>query len=318
MKNYQSIICYIFAPLLVSCIPTVEIDPDPIPEKISISSTQQNLIVGEQLIIDWNYTNEFKQLETISPEWINSNEGAAKVINGQLQALKAGQVKIKATLISIGDTLIESNELLFTIVEDKSDLANVTITNGDLNLDLDQVVQLLFTAKDGEGNDYLGTTIVWSSSNETVATVSGTGEVVATGDGSAAITLTIDGIESAPIIVKVGASELLKSGDFQDSRYSATGKATLRIDSFNELILDLSNDFSTQFLKGTWVFMSNSLDGNQIKVAGLRVQNISSTTSGAQSFNITDIDDTVDLDTYKYVIILCEPAGLTMAYAELE
>lgn len=319
MKKYQSSIPIVFVALLMSCIPTIEIDPDPVAESIEISVIKDDLLVGEEVQLTWTYVNEFKVEELVSPTWYVSDSEIATVEDGKLLALKAGQVNIKAGVISIGDSLIESNQLFFTITNEKSDLTKVVISNGNLNPALGETIQLNFSAKDGNQKDYIGTTFTWASTNESVATVSSEGELLAVGEGTTLITLTIDGIQSAPITVTVGNNEeLLKSGVFENSSYSATGTATLRFNESNQLVLDFSEDFNTIFLKGTWVFMSNSLNGGQIKVSGLRVQNISNTISGAQSFNITNIDEDVDLDTYKYVIILCEPAGITMAFAELK
>ncbi len=313
----------IFFPILIlcvlgSCIPTVEVEDPIVSEKITITTDYSSLMVGEESPIVWSYKNEYGVEMALEPQWNNSNPSVAFITNGNILGLANGQTTIQASTIGIDGQIIESNELLFRVLDDLSELAVVSIVTSTSTMQTGESIQLTYSAKDGNGDNFIGTEVSWISSNQTVATVTNEGLVMALADGSTNIMLTIDGVSSSPLAITVGSTANLKSGEFQNARYSATGMATLMHDASSNLILSFSSDFQTQFLAGTWVYLANSTSGGVVKSSGLPVKNISQNISGAQSFNITTLDPDADLETYKYVIILCEPFGLEMAYAELK
>jgi len=72
-------------------------------------------------------------------------------------------------------------------------IASVTVSPAAASLFVGQTVQLAATPKDSAGNPLTGQTIVWSSSDTTIAKVSGSGLVTARGAGSATITAASGG-----------------------------------------------------------------------------------------------------------------------------
>src|SRR5207302_1936985 len=72
-------------------------------------------------------------------------------------------------------------------------IASVTVSPAAASLFVGQTVQLAATPKDSAGNPLTGQTIVWSSSDSTVATVSGSGLVTGVSIGSATITAATGG-----------------------------------------------------------------------------------------------------------------------------
>lgn len=317
MKNTYKLIPIILLILLGSCIPTVEVDEPMVVEKIEISAMQRNLMVGEAAQIDWVYKNEFGLEAVLTPDWINSNMAVVSVEEGKVTALTDGQAKVKASFIGVDGEQIESNELLFRVLTEMTDLANVTILSDISLLAVGDSLQLIYMAKDGNNEDYEGTTYAWTSSNASVASVSNQGLVEAVMDGSTSIVLTIDGVESEPYVVNVGMLGDIRTGEFEDADYSAKGAVTLEEIS-GAVILKFDSNFQTELLVGTWVFMANSIQGGVVKSSGLAVENISENLSGAQSFDLSALDSEIGLDSYKYVVILCEPFGKTMAFAELK
>ena len=99
--------------------------------------------------------------------------------------------------------------------------------------------------------------------------------------------------------------------------YTATGTVTLRRNEAGDLILSTSADFEVSFAAGTFLYLSNSQDGRVTANDGLEVADVSTTTTGAQTFNVTQVNPDVTVSTYQYVIVLCKPARLTFGAAEL-
>ena len=110
-----------------------------------------------------------------------------------------------------------------------------------------------------------------------------------------------------------------RTGTLQGSGgYESKGTVTLSQDEQGNITLATGEDFEVEFALGTFLYLSNDLSGSAIISTGLEIADISQSTTGAQSFNVTAINDQVTLDTYQYVIILCKPAQLVFGSATLE
>ncbi len=154
----------------------------------------------------------------------------------------------------------------------------------------------------------------------TCSSISETGLVTAQADGTAAITVTVDGLASEPYPLTVGAPVAAeRSGSLQGkSGYVATGTVTLSRNGQGDVLLTTSDDFKVSLALGTFLYLSNSEAGGATATSGLEVADVSRALEGEQTFNVTAIDSTVDLDTYQYVVVLCKPARLTFGSAELK
>jgi Bacterial surface proteins containing Ig-like domains len=125
--------------------------------------------------------------------WTSSNQSVATVdANGMVTAVAAGSATITGTS------------------EGKSDVATFTVTQGpvttvvivpdSVSMFVTQTTQLAATARDGTGAPVAGTTIVWSSSNTSVASVSPDGVVTAVSAGTATITATGSGHSGTGVV----------------------------------------------------------------------------------------------------------------------
>ena len=91
---------------------------------------------------------------------------------------------------------------------DPPPVASVVVTPGATTLlSLGETVQLTASARDASGNAVSGKSFTWTSSDQAIATVSGTGLVTAVTNGSVTITATADGFNgTATVLVdQVGA-----------------------------------------------------------------------------------------------------------------
>ena len=100
--------------------------------------------------------------------------------------------------------------------------------------------------------------------------------------------------------------------------YTTVGIVTMRQNEAGEIILSTSNDFEVSFAAGTFLYLSNSEAGPATFTGGLEIADVSDTPTGAQSFNVSQVDPNVALGTYKYVVVLCKPFRLTFGTAELK
>ena len=109
-----------------------------------------------------------------------------------------------------------------------------------------------------------------------------------------------------------------RSGTLQGrGGYAAAGTVTLSQNDNGDLVLSTSDDFAVTLALGTFLYLSNSESGNETAANGLEVADVSQNLSGARTFNVTRLDASVALNTYRYVIVLCKPARITFGAAEL-
>lgn len=163
--------------------------------------------------------------------------------------------------------------------------------------------------------------VEWKSSDPLIISITIEGLATAHKNGQVTITATVtDGSASTDILLQAAdvTEELSsKTATFMEvGNYMAEGTATLKKDENGEVILDLSSDFKTSFALGTFIYLSNSTSGSTTRSSGLELSQISS--NGAKTFNVTSKESDVGLDTYRYVIVLCKPAGLTFGSADFQ
>ena len=248
--------------------------------------------------------------------WNSSVPDVATVDDqGLVTTLAPGQTELTVT-----EGPLSSDPLRLTVVRDANQVARVSITTEASNLAVGEMLQLMLRAENLEGNEVAGETIIWTSSRPEVLTVSETGLVIAQADGTADITVTVDGLASEPYPLMVGepvAAE--RSGTLQGkSGYVASGTVTLSSNEQGDVLLTTSDDFKVSLALGTFLYLSNSEEGPATATSGLEVADVSRATEGQQTFNVTQINANVALDTYQYVVVLCKPARLTFGSAELK
>jgi uncharacterized protein YjdB len=108
------------------------------------------------------------------------------------------------TALAIGSTQVAANALgksgIATITVTKTPVANVVLLPNRVDATVGSTTQLTATAFDGSGNALTDRAIIWSSSNQAVATVSTGGLVIAVAPGTSTITAASEGKTSTSII----------------------------------------------------------------------------------------------------------------------
>lgn len=125
--------------------------------------------------------------------WSTSDPTIATVdANGLVTTLKDGSVTV--TAMSEGKT--GSAPLTVTLVP----VANVAVLLASPTVTIAQTTQATAVLTDANGGTLTGRTIVWSSSDNNIATVSPTGVVTAVAQGSATITATAEGKVGSAVV----------------------------------------------------------------------------------------------------------------------
>lgn len=174
----------------VSGAATVTVTPVPV-ATVRITPNGGNLVVGRTL----NLAAEARDAQdNVLPgrviTWISGAPTVATVAqDGVVTAIGPGSAVIFAATEGVSASV--------TITVSNVGVASVQINPPSGSLGQGQSLQLAATARDAAGNILTGRTVVWSSSNETIATVGSTGRVVGIAAGTATITATVDGVSAS-------------------------------------------------------------------------------------------------------------------------
>lgn len=305
----------IFLLLNFSCV-GVDVLDDPIDllkgntiDFLNVENNTLALRTGDLFNVEAVYFDQYGIQRDYTLTWQSENESIATVNNGKVEGKAAGTTTIVVTYLNA------SKSLQITIVADASAVASVTIGAPlSTSLNLLEEVQLTAHIRNIDGEILAGKVLEWFTENQAIATVSSTGLVKALTNGVVEIHAKSEGVKSNSIIFTVGSSNMRQGSFVPAGGYQARGTATLsNIDG--QLILKLSDDFQTSFALGTFIYLANSTSGSQVKAGGFEVAQI--TTNGAKTFNISNLNPSITIDQYKYVIILCKPASVTFGYAEM-
>jgi hypothetical protein len=304
---YKGIIC-IYLLIIVSCAEVDYFDDPIVGERIVVEQQQIALMSGQMNTVMASYFDQYGIPQDVTFVWSSTVPSVATVNSqGKVTAFMDGQTVVQPSYNGFAGPPVN-----VTVVSDLTSVALVQVTAPKTNLAQGEKVQLTSSVRNINSEVLPGKTVEWFSENSSIITVSASGEVTAVGQGVAEIHAKSEGVKSNSIVFTISTS---RDGSFVPAGgYQARGTAILKNEN-NQLILELSSDFQTSFALGTYIYLANSTNGGTVKTSGFEVAQIS--TNGAKSFNITQINPNINLFDYRYVIILCKPAGLTFGFADL-
>ena len=182
--------------------PGAEVPPAPPPPVNNLSSPVASLtIAGEAGPMSVGRTRQLAallkdaaglELSDRAVVWASSDPSVAEVSSvGAVTSHKAGTATITATSEGKRDefgVVVEE-----AVADQPAAVATVALAGGSRTLDPGETLELAATVKDGKGNLLPDRTVVWSSADPKVATVSGTGVVTAVAPGQVVITASSEG-----------------------------------------------------------------------------------------------------------------------------
>ena len=170
-------------------------------ESIVVTSEDTTMVIGQtmQFRAEGTYTDGNERDITSLVEWTSSEEEVATVdAAGLVTSIGKGSTKITATF----DTV--TSEARLTVR--KLELISATLLSPEIALG--ETEQLIATGIFAEGSEDITSMVVWSSSDETVATIDSTGLVTSIGEGTTEITARLGEKTSDPQILTVGPPRL--------------------------------------------------------------------------------------------------------------
>src|SRR3989441_968895 len=166
------------AAITVTTVPVATVAVTPASATIQVGQTQQ---LAATLTDAGGNT-----LSGRAVSWTSSTPSPASVSgSGLVTGLAAGSAVITATS--------EGQSGTAAIAVTSVPVATVAVTPASATIQVGQAQQLAATLKDASGNTLSGRAVSWSSSNPSVASVSGSGVVTGLAAGSALITATSEG-----------------------------------------------------------------------------------------------------------------------------
>ncbi len=299
--------------IITGCVGTDILDDPIVPKKILLNSGDTAVVLSTSLQLESVYFNEYGVEEVVDIRYFNFNEDIVSVSeDGLVTPLTIGQARIYSYFEQT-----TSDTILVNIIGSPEDVASVVIAPGPNEIAVGSTITLTATAFNFN-NEVLAEEVVWESGDTTVARVTQDGMVTGVADGITNIYAIAGGIRSEPYPLTVGVVERVATF-MGSSGYTGEGTATLKMDGDN-IILELGDDFKTDFALGTFIYLSNSTGGASTRANGLELGEVES--NGAHTFNVSEIAATagtsVEFTTYRYVIILCKPASITFGIADFE
>lgn len=297
--------------LLVGCVGVDHVDNEVIGERIVVTTgVTEALAIGQQLQVSADYFDKYGILGEVQLQWNSSDPNVASVDDsGLITGHALGQTIIWPSLHTLA-----GDQITVTVINDPTAVATVEISSAESELEVGDHIQLSAHVRNLDGDELEGHAISWFSENEELATVSSSGEVTALRNGIVGIHAKVGTIKSNSVDFTITSQ--FRTGTFTSAGgYHTSGSAKIEVVN-GDLILTFSSDFDTDFALGSFVYLANSTNGSAVRTTGFEVAQIY--TDGAKSFNITQLNNTIQLDTYRYAVILCKPATVTFGYADFQ
>ncbi|WP_020533919.1 DM13 domain-containing protein [Flexithrix dorotheae] len=294
--------------VFTSCIGIDYLD-DPIDErlrKLEVTPETAAIMSGETFSFSAvYYNNRGIETDTIL-NWTSSNPAIATVDNnGKATAISQGQVTITAFA---GD--FESNKALLTVVGNSNEIATIEISSPSTTVAINSTLQFSAEAKNINDQEITGKSFVWTSSDESIATIDANGLLTGKDNGDVNISAMADGVSSNVIKVSIGSTGS-RSGNFKGlTGHTVSGKVTLKRSGDN-LLLDFAEDFESQSGPGLFIYLSNSESSVS---GGIEIKSLE---ANKGPFTL-EVPSSVELSQYDYVIVHCKPFNIPFGAAKLE
>lgn len=167
-------------------------------ESLTLSRTDLKLEVGQTADVTATIKPANATVQTV--EWLVGDTKIATVNKGQIKAISAGETSVTASC----DGVTASCKI--TVSAPVYKVTGVSLNKSSLTLNEKATAQLSATVSPSNATNKA---VIWSSSEESVATVSSSGLVTAISEGQSTITVTtVDGSKTATCVVKVEAPVL--------------------------------------------------------------------------------------------------------------
>jgi hypothetical protein len=283
-----------------------EVQVLPSKESITISDYVTTLEVGQSYDFEYVYLNTSGQKEVPeSVEWSTSQMDILTVDSeGVVTAQSVGTASITVMVGEVMHTVeVEASSAPASVSEE------VRITMFTQAMETGTTFRFEAQYYDTSGQPDNSVEISWDSSSTAVATVSSSGLVSALAAGSTTITAQAGGMSMSVVLEVTEPAPRERTTVLRGSGgYNIQGDVTLQLEN-NVLSLVVEN--ARKEGPGPYYYLSNQLTNVN---GGVK---LGEAVNGNITINITDKFPNVNLDTYDYVIVWCEPFSVRLGYGEL-
>lgn len=294
---------------------SVTIKVTPLEETLTINNVIENIVLNNKHTYTTTFTDELGQTQTLPVTWSSSNTAVLSVsTTGEITAITTGDATITASVTTSNGKTVTAEDMVSVLGVQEM----ISINNPISELDLNGTTTHQYTTTYTDNNGQVQTPqVTWTTSDNSIATISADGLVTAVGVGNITITATTTGTNGQSIsddtsinIINTGTVE--KTGTLSGS-YSLKGTFTLKeIPNSDDLELSINDDyFLSSGVPGPYLYLSNS----PLTVIGNGSKEISRVTtfSGAHKYIIPN----TKINDFKYVFYWCKPFGVRIGNGEI-
>lgn len=245
--------------------------------------------------------------------WMSDNESVATVdSNGLVTAVSLGSATITATADGVSDTC--------AVTVTKKPVTSVTLNANTLDMIHHDMVTL--TAEVLPSNATY-TDIIWTSSNESIATVSSTGVVEAVGVGDAIITATADGISDTceVTVAKKPVTSVTLSKDTLELIHHDTTTLTatvLPVDATYTDVTWTSSDSSVATVDSSGIVVAAGVGSTIITVTADGVSDVCTVTVNKKPVDsVTLSEETMTMLHHDTAVLTTEVLPINASYPEV-
>lgn len=283
---------------------TLEILPSR--EMITITQSINMLQVGKTFDLSAIYIDPNGQTIEATPIWSSSDPTIASVNeNGLVSANAVGVVDIS---IQFGNVM---DQISMDILEEEISVdPTLTITSFAMFMEVGDNFQFEGLYIDDKGEIDESASIQWSSSNEAVLSIGTNGLGMALSDGVCSISASFDTLSASIEVVVEGNNTAIRTGVLMGTGYDISGSFVLESNSQGNIVLTINN-YSPDG-PGPYFYLSNQsstvANGLNLGAAG---------TAGNYTINVSELDATAGINSYDYLVVWCQPFGVTLGFGEL-
>ncbi|NQZ75446.1 MAG: Ig-like domain-containing protein [Ekhidna sp.] len=269
---------------------------------LSISGSVPKIQIGNSSSFRFNFIDANGTTNNMAnAEWSSSDESIAFISpEGSVNAINPGTTNITVTVDGLGQTAT----LDVTVDPVEIDPA-VRILSFAKFLSVGEIFQFEADFLRSNGQVDQNASINWSSSNENVLSIDENGSVLAASGGVASITASYNGWNAEVQVSIEGEANESRSGMLRGTGYSIEGSFSLEKNDEGDLILTIENYKPDG--PGPYFYLTNQ--ENNVN-NGLNLGDAG--TAGSISINVSEIDESVQLNSFNYLMIWCEPFNVRL------
>lgn len=284
------------------------IETKPSRGSLSISGFTPKIQSGNSTPFKFNFIDlQGTTDNSIIPQWSSSDETIATIDqDGIVSALSSGFTDISITFDGISNTIkleVSDDPVMLDPVMRMVKFAQFLKVGDSFQFQSDYYNE--------SGIADASASITWSSSNEQLISIDSDGLATAISSGNASIEAAFQDVVATVNVEVEGGEVTVRTGTLMGRGYDIVGNFTLSTNEDGHLILTVNG--YTPDGPGPYFYLANQSSNVN---GGINLGEAK--TAGNYTFNLTELDSSIELITYNFLVVWCEPFGVTLGYGAFE